>query len=179
MTDASAASNPLGLGCLGDKRKCKNGLPHLTDDVHAAFQLHSVGAPLLDEPHTVPRGLVRRQVAAKRQVGHQEGALCPARRRLAVMDHLRDGHLGCIFLPEHNHPERIADEQHVSTRPVGNAGARVVIRRDHAQRFVPQVFLAQPVQANLLGRRRLGCRCWHLNLLWRAYYLERPPAARS
>mmetsp|Transcript_24472 Transcript_24472/g.77579 ORF Transcript_24472/g.77579 Transcript_24472/m.77579 type:complete len:298 (-) Transcript_24472:108-1001(-) len=131
---------------------------HLLGGAHPSLELDGVGAPLLDEPHPIRSGGLRREVRPERQVGHEESAPRAARGRLAVVDHLRDGHFGGVVLAEDDHAERVAHQKHVRARAVRQPRARVVVRREHRERLARLVHPPQRVQPDLLGgRRRRRC----------------------
>jgi hypothetical protein len=92
----------------------------------AALEFHRVG-PGLDEPAAVPESRFGVRIGADRQVGDDRGRRLGAGHGLGVMKHVREGHAGGVGETEHDHAERVADEQHIDARLVEQPRGRVVV----------------------------------------------------
>ncbi len=117
-----------------------------------AFELHGVGARLLDEADRVPHGvLVGDLERAERHVGDDERPPRAARHGRGQHEHLvhRRGHGRVVA--EDGHRGRVADEHEVGARLVGEPSAGCVVRRHHDDRLAPRLHLCELGDGELAG----------------------------
>ena len=96
---------------------------HRVEPLAPTFELHRAGAGA-DERRRVADGLLARHVVAHpRQVADDERLRLRARDRADVVRHVVDGDVQRVVVAEHDHRERVADEDHVDARFVDDARA--------------------------------------------------------
>ena len=101
-----------------------------------AFELDRVRPCFLHEADAVPNGiLVGHLERAERHVGDDERALGSARSRAREHEHLVHRGRNRRLVAEDGHRGRVADEDDVDPGGVGDAPARVVVRRHHHDRL--------------------------------------------
>ena len=109
----------------------------------AALKLHRVRA----SPHQlsgIAHGFLRRHVIAHpRQVTHDVAVgLGPSDRR-RVMGHIVDRDLQRVVVAQHDHGERVTDQDEVGASLACDSSARSVIRGDHDERIATVTHLAR------------------------------------
>ena len=93
---------------------------HPRDHAPCALELDDVGAALLDEPDRArDRLLVRDLVRAERKVADDERAPRRPRHRAGQEDHLVERHRHGRLVAEHHHRGRVADEDQLDARLIG------------------------------------------------------------
>ena len=98
---------------LGDRADAR-------DHASGALELDDVGAALLDEPDRArDRLLVRDLVRAERKVADDERAPRRPRHRAGQEDHLVERHRHGRLVAEHHHRGRVADEDQLDARLIG------------------------------------------------------------
>ena len=117
---------------------------HVLGDLLAAFELHALARAFLHELARALDRLLRRDlVAHERQIADEVRPTEAARDGAAVVGHLveRDGDRGRETLDDH--PERVADEDHVDPGLVDEAGHGEVVGGDHRDLLAAQLACAQ------------------------------------
>ena len=74
------------------------------------------------------------------------------------MSHVVDGHRERVVVAEHDHGQRVADEDHVGVRSIDPAGRREVVGRHHHQGILSVRDLARRER----GRGMTLCHQWQL-----------------
>ena len=91
----------------------------------AALELHRLGAALLDQAAGVGHRVGRAHlVGQERQVGDEQRAAPRPRHHAGVIDHLVHRHRQRGVEALHDHAERVADQDEVDARLVGDARER-------------------------------------------------------
>ena len=122
-----------------------------------AFEFDRLHARLLQEASRVADGFIHvRLVGHERHVADQQRGLCAARHRAAVMEHLlhRDGQ--GVGVTQHDHAERIADEDGVHARRVHGERGGIVVGGEHGDGLAARLLLAERERRHFfaLGRGR-------------------------
>ena len=95
-------------------------------------------------------------IRGERHVGDQEGALHAAAHGARVMQHLLHGDGQSVFVAQHDHAQRIADQHHVDAGFVDQPRAGIVICGETGNEFVT-LFLVEEGGSGDFGR---GSRRW-------------------
>ena len=116
---------------------------------------------LLDEADRVPHGvLVAHLVRAERHVADDDRPVHRAGDRPGQEEHLVHRHRDRrALVAEHDHRRRVADEDHVDPRVLGEARARHVVRRHHHDPVAAALHLGE------LGEGKLSCGDTHVGHL--------------
>ena len=104
------------------------------DALVATFELHRAGARAHERGRVADRLLARDVVAHPRQVADDECLRLRARDRGDVVRHVVDGDVERVVVTEHDHRQRVADEDHVDPGFVDDARGGRVVGRDHDER---------------------------------------------
>ena len=113
----------------------------------AALELDRVAAGLLDHPHRGgDRLLVGDLVGAERQVADQQRRAQAAARGAREHEHVVEVDRRGGVVAEHGGRGGVADQHEVDAGRLGGAGARVVVRGDHHDRFAEPLLLGQQRQ---------------------------------
>ena len=100
----------------------------------ARLQLDGLGTSFLEETAGILHGVVhRRLIGQKRQVADHHGLFRPPCDRLAVMEHIFHGDRQGIFIPQHDHAQRIAHEQRVDSRFVKQLRRGIIVGGEHGE----------------------------------------------
>ncbi len=103
-------------------------------DFAPAFGLHKF-RPGRDQPSGIGHRLVRRLVTSERQVRPEQGARFRAGGGADMMLHLRHRHVRGVRIAEHDHAQRIADENQRNARLVEQLRHRKIIGRERGDLF--------------------------------------------
>ena len=104
---------------------------YLVFHADAAFELHRLGAALLDEAARVQDGVARADAEGeKRQVGHEQRLGLGAAHRPGVVHHVVQGHLRRVGIAQNHHPQAVADQDDVHVGVVHEFRRGVVVRGD-------------------------------------------------
>ncbi len=127
--------------------QCAGGVFEL-DRVHPSFLEKAPGvAHRLGGRHLIgKKGHVADQVGEARSAGH----------RLAVMEHVLHGDRKGVFVPQHDHGERIAHQDRIDARPIQDQGRRIVVGGQHGDRFAAGFLVGQGADGDSLARRLGG-----------------------
>ena len=74
------------------------------------------------------------------KIGHEQSPLYSARRRPGVVQHFLERHLGRVFVTEHDHADRIADEDDVDPAFIEQTGGRIIISGQRGDAFARDVY---------------------------------------
>jgi hypothetical protein len=89
--------------------------PHDVDAPAAAFELHGRGAAFLQQPARIAYRLSDADlIREKRHVDDDERASCRG-RRARVVQHVVERHRQRVLVSEHDHAQRVADENHIDS----------------------------------------------------------------
>ena len=93
-------------------------------------------------------------IGHERHVTDEQGGLCAARDRPAVMEHLlhRDGKR--VLISEHDHPQRIADQDGINASFVHCHGGGIVVGGEHRNDLAAFLLLAIGKRGYFFARRR-------------------------
>ena len=107
-----------------------------------ALELDDVGAALLDHSDRAGNGLlVGHLVGAERQIADHERTRRRPGHRPGQEDHLVERHRQGRRVAEHDHRCRVADEDHLDARLVGDASGGSVVGGDHHDPVADAVFI--------------------------------------
>ena len=132
---------------------------HRVEALAPALELHGTGTGA-DQCGRVAHGLLTGHVVAHPgEVADDECLRADARDRGDMVRHVVDGDPQRVVVAEHDHRERVPDEDHVDPRFVDDARARRVVRGDHDERLTP------PLPGGDVGRagRTLSGHLAHLH----------------
>ena len=105
-------------------------------DFAPALELDGVHPAVLQEPARVPdRVLDRRLVGHEGHVADEVRGPRAAGHGAGVMEHVLHRHGKRRVVPEHDHAERVPDEDGVHARAIESASRREVVRGEHRDRL--------------------------------------------
>ena len=121
------------------------GCDECLDQLNArALDLDRFSASLFHKADSVSDGVSHRPViAAERHIGNHESATHGAAHGARVVQHLVDGDGKSVFLAEHDHGERVADEDQIHAGLVDQARGRVVVRGQRGDGLALALHLSQ------------------------------------
>jgi hypothetical protein len=115
-----------------DRNAAGHDAPHVLRELAPALELDRLAAAFFEQlAGGTDRLLGRRVVAHERQVAHHVRPRRGAGHGAAVVTHLVERDRQRVRLPLHDHPERVADQQHVGPARFEQLGHRRVVRGDH------------------------------------------------
>ena len=101
--------------------------------LYATLQFHGLTVGFLHNTSRIAHGIFHRSlIRHKRHINHHESLLGASAYGLTMMNHIIDGNSKCVFVTQHDIPQRIAYENHVNTRLIHDTGSVVIVSRQHA-----------------------------------------------
>ena len=126
--------------------------PHRVRHLPAALQLDAIHAALFQQATGVADCLSTVSlVGEERQVADEIRVLRPAPHGFAVVDHLVHGDRHRGIVAQHDHAQRITDQDRIQPRPVRGQRAGIVVGRDHGDRLAPRLLVLERQDGHLLG----------------------------
>ena len=115
----------------------------------SALELDGGGSALLQQSTGVAHGLGDADlVRQERHVGHDERTRGAARDGPAVMEHVVERHGERVLVTEHDHADRIADEQRVNAPLVEQTRHRRVVSGQHGDLLAARLLVLEIGNAN-------------------------------
>lgn len=103
------------------------------------------------------QGLLRRGIGSDRQVGDDRCVLGPAGHCSGVADHVLESHGSGVGVPEHNHAERVANQDEINARFVDQPGGGIIVSGQR-RNFLPAQFVLPEPAVEVVHKRRAKSR---------------------
>ena len=111
------------------------------DSIAPAFELDRIHAALLQKAARVSQGVGNGcLIRHKRHIAHQ---MCPrnaARHGAAVVQHFLHRYGKRVFVAQHDHAERVADQDAVYSGAIQGNGRRIIVGGQESNRLPMQLF---------------------------------------
>src|ERR1039458_8757176 len=116
----------------------------------AALDLHRLGARLLDKASSVTQSVALCDMdRSERHVGHQKCPFDAAPYRTRVVQHLLHSNRQGIFIAQHHHAERVADQDHVNAGLIHQPRAGIVVGGQTSDDFLTLLFFEKGGRSDL------------------------------
>ncbi len=126
-----------------------------------SFEFDGIGSTLFNETPCIHNGIfLRRVVGHKGHIPNNQGKSSAPDHCFRMVDHLIHGHRNRGFVAEHDHSQRVPNQNHVNPRAVHQKGGWIVVGGEHGDLLALSLLLQNVRNGDFLSFHCLRSPSW-------------------